>query len=100
MKAITFVFCITFTLSVAAAFTPSFSGVSSPRVRAWDVHACPIGFVQVGTGTGCRRRRRPGHDLHMEAAGYNMLQTASPTLVYPHKVYTQSIVLVDSVNGC
>jgi hypothetical protein len=77
-----------FALTHSRSSSPLPSITSSPRVN-WDVHACPLGFVQVSTGTGCRRRRRPAEYLDRAAVGYDVLQTTQTTkLSTPHQVHT------------
>ena len=48
---------------------------TSPGVWTRDVHACPLGFIQVNTGTGCRRRPVAPLDLRPYTPGYRVKET-------------------------
>ena len=52
--------------ALATAF-PLLHFNSSPGVWARNVAACPFGYDQMNTGTGCRRRRAAAPNLPMGA---------------------------------
>jgi hypothetical protein len=99
MKGLVLLCCATYLVMASALLPPSVTTLvsyplsvsSSPRLWAWDVHACPLGFRQVDTGTGCRRRRPPSAHLGRGGAGYGRLQTTPPVdSASIHKVCTLS----------
>jgi hypothetical protein len=52
----------------------------SPGVWTQDTHACPPGFLQTGTGIGCRRG---AHPLHLQRKGH-LFQFQKPARTRPY----------------
>jgi hypothetical protein len=59
----------------------------SPGLWTQDTHACPPGFIQTGTGVGCRRGAHPLHLQAREEGGqYQNPVRAQPFSVTENKV--------------
>ena len=81
-------------VTMATKLSPLFI-TSPPRVRAWDVRACPLGYIQMSTGTGCRRRRRPAAHLYKGEGHYKGLQHLSRTM--PQETATRHTLQVKHI---
>ena len=67
--------------------TPPNTNTPSPGLWAQDTHACPPGFLQTGTGVGCRRGAHPLHLQAREEGGqYQNPVRAQPFSVTENKV--------------
>jgi hypothetical protein len=56
----------------------------SPGLWTQDTHACPPGFIQTGTGVGCRRG---AHPLHLQGGGQFQHEEPPPHGVTKNKVH-------------
>jgi hypothetical protein len=66
----------------------------SPELRTQDTHACPPGFIQTGTGVGCRRG---AHPLHLQGGGQFQHGEPQPHGVTKKKVHISLKVAVYGV---